>query len=985
MARRKEESYVFDASARTVKIPGHINLNDILSIINVTSGVVIYSFGDPGKGATRAHAHPQLGEDPDFPWSIDGTCTFTLDYDTTAMSDDDELLILVEDERKGLTVRPYEAAVDSIERIKVSQGEALIDADFEYGLQDSKWQNVGFNSNYPSFSEGTGNPLVLEGAGSLITTNGATPSIITVNVAPGTALPAGTPFSISGLVDGAELAEGVYIVRTSNGSTQFSYTAKDQVTGTDLSTPYTVIRESAIFDQAGLAISSYTTDGTSTVTVTFSEPHGLFPGSPFILEDDNGEVAAEGPYFVGTVINSLQFSYDAGVSIPSSTVSNNLQLYAISNATFTHRPFDGGVYMSTFYPIAGLEAKRQTKRYFRYQSGKGINFSTGTLFSPTYNIQAINYDGTSITVTTELPHGFQPGVKVAISGVETAGYNSDNTDYIYATPYTVSSISSETVFVITNFGAGLENDGLDAGIPGGAADLGIEPKVVATSWKGSAVRCGMYDDANGAFWEFDGQKLYAVLRNSTTQITGTITATSGSNEIVGVGTRFGEQFAAGNKLVIKGQVYEVTDVESSTVLHINPAYRGVATTNSRAGLIRELRVPSDQFNVDTIDGQGPSGYYLHLDRIQMMGIQWSWYGAGFIDFQVRGPLGEWITTHRMANSNFQTEAYMRSGNIPSRYEIVTSCRHSKVITSSTGTGTGAITVKNASKIFPNDGGLLVIKSLQTGNILSELVEYDSITGDSINLTARGTSYSRFINGATKTFSGAAAQDHPVNSSVQFIGSNIAPSISHWGSSVLMDGGFDEDPGFRFTASRFNVTVAAGATEPVLVFRPAPAVSNTLSGEVGERELINRSRVQLQSIEINNVDESGPTPSFDPRRLEIAGVLNPSNYDPTLITWEDANTIEYGQGGLSTAYQPSFSQYSISEATDPQGGELLFKFITSEATQSFDISQVKELQNSILGGNGLFPNGPELIAFTITNRSTEATAVDIVISWKEAQA
>ena len=158
---------------------------------------------------------------------------------------------------------------------------------------------------------------------------------------------------------------------------------------------------------------------------------------------------------------------------------------------------------------------------------------------------------------------------MAISGVETAGYNSDNTDYIYAAPYTVSSISSETVFVITNFGAGLENDGLDAGIPGGAADLGIEPKVVATSWKGSAVRCGMYDDANGAFWEFDGQKLYAVLRNSTTQITGTITATSGSNEIVGVGTRFGEQFAAGNKLVIKGQVYEVTDVESSTVLHLS--------------------------------------------------------------------------------------------------------------------------------------------------------------------------------------------------------------------------------------------------------------------------------------------------------------------------------------------------------------------------------------------------------------------------------
>lgn len=978
MARRKEELYVFDASARTVKIPGHLNLNDILSIVNVTAGVVIYSFGDPGKGATRGHEHPQLGEDPDFPWSIDGTCTFTLDFDTTSMSDTDELLILVEDERKGLTVRPYSAAVDAVEKIKVSEAESLLDADFEYGLQSSKWQNVGFNSNYPSFSEGTGNPLTVDTGG--VISNGATPSIITVNVLPGQALLAGDSFTITGLEDGASLAEGVYVVRTSDGSTQFSYTAKGQVLGTDLSTPNTIIRQSAIFEQAGLDIQSYSTDGSSTVTVNFNEPHGLFPGSPFVLEDDNGQVAAEGPYFVGTVIDSTTFTYDAGQSIPATTVLNNLKLYAISNSTFKHRPFDGGVLLDTFYPIAGLEAKRQTRRYFRYQSGKGIGFSTGTLMSPRYDIAAISYDGTNITVTTDGPHGFQPGVKIAIDGVESAGYNSDNTDYIYATPYTVSSITNESTFVITGFGPGGENDGLDTGIPGGAADLGIEPTVVAVSWKGAAYRCGMYDDANGVFWEYDGQKLYAVLRNSTTQITGTIEVTNGSNEVVGTGTRFGEQFTAGNKLVIKGQVYEVSDVESSTVLHINPAYRGQTNSKSRAGLIRELRVPSDQFNEDTLDGKGPSGYYIHLDRIQMMGIQWSWYGAGFIDFQVRGPLGEWITAHRMANSNFKTEAYMRSGNIPARYELVTSCRHSKVISSPTGTGTGPITVKNADKLFPTDGGLLLIKSLQTGNMLYEVVEYDSITGNDINLTARGTTYSRFVGGITRTFGGSSAQNHPVNSSVQFIGCNIAPSATHWGSSVVMDGGFQEDPGFKFTTSRFGVNVGAGVSEPVIIFRPAPAVSDTVTGEVGERELINRSRVQLDKIEITN---SPSTTAVEPRRLEISGVLNPSNYDPSTITWENANTIDYGL--VSTAYQPSFSQYSTTETTDPQGGELLFKFITSDGSAIFDVSDVKELQNSILGGNGLFPNGPDIIAFTVTNKSGSFTTVDFVVTWKEAQA
>jgi hypothetical protein len=379
--------------------------------------------------------------------------------------------------------------------------------------------------------------------------------------------------------------------------------------------------------------------------------------------------------------------------------------------------------------------------------------------------------------------------------------------------------------------------------------------------------------------------------------------------------------------------------------------------------------------------------------MQMVGIQWSWYGAGYVDFQVRGPLGEWITAHRIANANFTTEAYMRSGNLPARYEVVTSCGNSKV-TSPAGTGlSGDFDVKNASRLFPTDGGELLLKSDQSGSILQEVITYTGISGDTIQGTVRGASYTRYVAGQNRTFRGTnTPQDHPENSSVQFIGSNIAPVVSHWGSSVIMDGEFNDDAGFRFTASRFDVTISAGTAQTILIFRPAPAVSNTLVGEVGERELINRSRVELQSIEINNVGDPrtvGPSVIVDPRRIEIAGILNPTNVDPVAIqsagNWESANTIEYALGGTSTGYQPSFSQYNITESAAAQGGELLFKFITANETELFDISQVKELQNSILGGNGLYPNGPELVSFVVTNKSANDTTLDIVLSWKEAQA
>jgi len=989
MARRKEEQYVFNATTGTVKVPGHLNINDVLSIINVTTGETIYTLGDPAKTfVSKVHSHPLLGDDPDFPWSIDGVCTFDLLYDTSINGQDtDELIIFVEDERKGLVVRPFDAAVDAVERIKVSNPETLIDADFEYGLQSSKWHNVGFNTGYPSFSEGIGVPLE-------VTSVSAVGNTVTVTVANSAALAANTAFTITGLSEGFSDAEGSFVVSEQVDASNFRYKAKDSVAGVSV-TPVTTLRPASIFDQAALNLERYDSNSaTNDAVLTFREAHGLFPGSPFLLVDTTaGSQEEEGPFFVTEVINELSFRYEIpdGVAA-SSTVINpappaaqTVIVYAISNSTFTHRPFDGGILINTFYPIAGLEAKRQTKKYFRYQSGKGVNFSTGALFTPAYDITGAEYTASNqLRVTTDIAHGFQVGVKVALSDITTTGYNSPINNYIY-TPYTITAIIDSNTFEITDFGPGGLNDGLNIGLVAGTtASLGISPKVVVTEWSGAAVRTGMFDDANGPYWEYDGVSLYACVRSSTTQVTGTVALTNGSNIITGTNTRFGDQFTAGNKVQIKGQVYEVTNVASSTEMYVNPAYRGVDSSNSKISLITELRIPQSEFNSDTLDGEGPSGYFLHPDRMQMVGIQWSWYGAGYIDYMVRGPLGDWIVAHRIGNSNFNTEAYMRSGNLPARYEVVTSCRHSKVIGSSTGTGNVTIEVANADKLFPTDGGLLTIKSVQGPDILTEVVEYDGITGNQISLSQRGASYTRFLSGSNRTFSGdttVGGLDHPVNSSVQFIGCNIAPQISHWGSSVILDGGFKSDPGFKFTTAKDTISIPSGTSQTVLLFRPAPAVSNGLPGEVGERELLNRSRITLTSIEVATQDS---TNSFAPRRYELAGVLNPSSIDPETVIWESAQSQEYADNGVpSLGYQPSFAQYETTTIAKPEGGELLFKFTTANRSEIFDLTNVKNLENSILGGNGLYPNGPEVLALSITNKSTDLVSFDIVLSWKEA--
>ena len=69
--------------------------------------------------------------------------------------------------------------------------------------------------------------------------------------------------------------------------------------------------------------------------------------------------------------------------------------------------------MSTGNNVCGTQTMRQTRRYFRYQSGKSIQFSTGTKFTPTFQVEYLAANGivpgsTDITVTTLNSHNLQP-------------------------------------------------------------------------------------------------------------------------------------------------------------------------------------------------------------------------------------------------------------------------------------------------------------------------------------------------------------------------------------------------------------------------------------------------------------------------------------------------------------------------------------------------------------------------------------------------
>ena len=104
-----------------------------------------------------------------------------------------------------------------------------------------------------------------------------------------------------------------------------------------------------------------------------------------------------------------------------------------------------------------------------------------------------------------------------------------------------------------------------------------------------------------------------------------------------------------------------------------------------------------------------------------------------------------------------------------------------------------------------------------------------------------------------------------------ISNTASPNISHWGSAYLTDGNFDEDRGYLFSYAATGLSLTT-TRQTVFLLRLAPSVSNALTGDLGDRDLLNRAQLLLDGIEIT----SNPASAGDQGQLVVQGVLNPQN-------------------------------------------------------------------------------------------------------------
>ncbi len=807
---------------------------------------------------------------------------------------------------------------------------------------------------------------------------------------------------------------------------------------------------------SGTGAVDFTTTGTGT---DFSLTKTI-PASPIIRR-----ITAIGSDTQVTVDRAYASTYTA-VSYAYSTF-----IYTRPQGYNLHRPFDGGVEMSVGIGTSWAQIIRQTRKYFRYQSGKGLQTSFGINFKPTIDLEELTaISSTTFQAKTRRPHGLINGLYIEISQSLTS---TGATSTLYNGVYQVTVLDSTTFTCLAN--TTLPTTGAEVRAYG-------FPQFYVRFWTNGAVRAGMFDFQNGMFYEYDGQKIWAVRRSSTQQIAGTAAALQGTEFVFGSGTTFTTQLAVGDYIVMRGQSYKVSSIISDTRLTIKPEYKGSTGTEKEfnpstvvtvaddlftiqghgfsnnlpviynsidgtpiGGLINgrtyyvdlidnnsfklkatpdavtdvaissqgagtphsfipaksgiivtktvDTRVPQEEWSIDKCDGTGPTGYNLNLGTIQMAYIDYSWYGAGKIRFGFKTKEGEVQYVHEFIHNNYQLESYFRSGNLPTRYEVVT-FDSPTYIPFLFHWGTSVIMDgkfdDDKAYLFSQNSNTLSISGTTTKTFGSNSV---LIATDRINIPAHG-----FATGDPVVFEGRTRQNligtsinnpqtantvfHPYtnlqNALTYYVRAIDANNIALHASQAdalfnsgagqntidLQTQGNTQYTFYIYPAGAYNNSSGA-SYQPLLSIRLSPSVSSGLTGKLGDRDVINRMQLRMKEIAVSTTQLVDVKLLINPRlnNLNFTGVASPSLTQIIQHTGND--TVS---GGTQI--------YNFRAAGGASGTDL---------ATSVQIDDLFELSNSILGGDSVFPDGPDILTVAVSRLTGSATQSSAKLTWTEAQA
>ena len=218
---------------------------------------------------------------------------------------------------------PIDTFIDPVSKIRVSNPSNLIDTDFEYGLQPTKWETVELINNTPAFFSKGGDTTIPDLTG--ITTNAGTREITVTTAFPHN-LAVGIPIRVAGTK--SVTADGSYIINATPSLNTFTYLSRANQTDTlSIFDLYSSIITGEFFQGSQISISDaegITTDGAgpiSTLTIKTENRHGFGNNTPFYFLNLNSTISQE---FESANSSSLSFDPTNSATAQSFDGSNTL-------------------------------------------------------------------------------------------------------------------------------------------------------------------------------------------------------------------------------------------------------------------------------------------------------------------------------------------------------------------------------------------------------------------------------------------------------------------------------------------------------------------------------------------------------------------------------------------------------------------------------------------------------------------------------------
>jgi len=327
---------------------------------------------------------------------------------------------------------------------------------------------------------------------------------------------------------------------------------------------------------------------------------------------------------------------------------------------------------------------------------------------------------------------------------------------------------------------------------------------------------------------------------------------------------------------------------------------------------------------------------------------------------------------------------MRSGNLPSRYESNGQGAITNLYASIT-SGVTTIPVVSSAGFNPA-GGTLKVTAAASGGVI-EYITYTGIT----TAAQSGLAYDQFT-GCTRGATGGGVASaftaaFPASNAIPPVSIEYAPPdsvavISHWGSSVVMDGGFSQDVSLIYNYGTTSaVNVPGNSTVPILAIRVAPSVDNGQTGILGNKEVINRLQLQLREL---GVVTSGTFLI----QLNLNGYTNGGS--PSWTSFASPT-----QNNTVTSSIVQVASQTSTTATFTGGESIAAAFTNSSGQTTLDLTSVAGIGNAILGGGltntvptsyaGQYPDGPDILYVVATNTAATASTILARLSWQESQA